>query len=136
MNKIMVNDATGCWEWCGYIRKDGYAQTTRMSETDYVHRHAYRDAHGAIPAGMVIDHTCGVRHCCNPSHLEAVPQSVNVQRGRLPSLTAERNRARSAAQTHCRHGHEFTPENTYVNGGRRHCRACHRRRVFESKRRR
>lgn len=24
----------------------------------------------------------------------------------------------------CKRGHEFTEENTYVNGGKRHCRAC------------
>jgi len=26
--------------------------------------------------------------------------------------------------THCKRGHEFTPENTYRNAGRRSCRAC------------
>jgi hypothetical protein len=34
--------------------------------------------------------------------------------------------ARHAAKTHCKNGHEFTPENTYIrpdNGGRQ-CRAC------------
>jgi hypothetical protein len=29
-----------------------------------------------------------------------------------------------ARRTHCRHGHEFTPENTYLNGGFRLCRTC------------
>lgn len=27
-------------------------------------------------------------------------------------------------QTHCKNGHEFTEENTYLNSGRRHCRKC------------
>ena len=27
-------------------------------------------------------------------------------------------------QTHCKRGHEFTPENTYEHQGRRHCRRC------------
>ncbi len=32
--------------------------------------------------------------------------------------------------THCKHGHEFIAENTYVRPGskKRDCRACHRRR--------
>lgn len=29
-----------------------------------------------------------------------------------------------ANKTHCPQGHEYTPENTYVNGGRRTCRTC------------
>ncbi|RKY17302.1 MAG: hypothetical protein DRQ55_16145 [Planctomycetota bacterium] len=28
--------------------------------------------------------------------------------------------------THCDRGHEFTPENTYIHGGNRHCRDCRR----------
>jgi hypothetical protein len=28
--------------------------------------------------------------------------------------------------THCKHGHEFTPANTYTWAGRRHCRICRR----------
>jgi hypothetical protein len=33
-------------------------------------------------------------------------------------------RGQSASQTHCKNGHEFTPENTYHYRGLRHCRAC------------
>ena len=32
-------------------------------------------------------------------------------------------------KTHCKHGHEYTPENTYINpsnGGYFRCRTCHR----------
>ena len=38
------------------------------------------------------------------------------------------------SKTHCPHGHEYTPENTYNSGGRRHCRKCRRRRNRERKR--
>lgn len=35
----------------------------------------------------------------------------------------------------CKHGHEFTDENTYRHGGRRYCRVCLRRRFKEWKER-
>lgn len=31
---------------------------------------------------------------------------------------------RNARKTECPHGHEYTPENTYNNNGRRDCRTC------------
>lgn len=38
----------------------------------------------------------------------------------------------NAGKTHCIHGHEFTPENTYTNpGGKRGCKTCARRRAAE-----
>lgn len=40
--------------------------------------------------------------------------------GRHPSVAA-------AVKTHCRNGHEYTPENTYIRpSGRRKCRTCNR----------
>lgn len=33
----------------------------------------------------------------------------------------------NSRKTHCKHGHEFTPENTVPNGNGRKCRTCHRR---------
>lgn len=38
--------------------------------------------------------------------------------------------------THCRHGHEYTPQNTYVHRGYLYCRACGRRRsaAYKTKR--
>lgn len=31
-----------------------------------------------------------------------------------------------AAKTHCPQGHPYSPENTYVNRGRRSCKTCHK----------
>ena len=39
-----------------------------------------------MPEGLVIDHKCRNRLCCNPDHLEAVTQAVNVQRGKQTRL--------------------------------------------------
>lgn len=45
-----------------------------------------------------------------------------AQRKRVIAEIAERRRA----ATHCKRGHEFTPENTYIHHGRRRCRTCKR----------
>lgn len=48
------------------------------------------------------------------------------------------NGVRQKARTHCKRGHEFTPENVYISAdGARHCRVCHNakmRRRNEAKR--
>ena len=36
---------------------------------------------------------------------------------------------RGASKTHCKHGHEFTPENTMARGSGRQCRTCNNKRA-------
>ncbi len=68
-----------------------------------------------------------------PGSREAQAERVRALHGR-PGYTEasmagfRRHKVALAARTHCKHGHEFTPENTYVNKkGWRTCRACSRR---------
>ncbi len=112
-----VDDRSGdCWLWTGAIDGRGYGSWTRSEKRKVgAHRFAYQITVGPIPDGLDLDHLCRVRHCVNPSHLEPVTRQVNIQRG------ANRNREK----THCKRGHEFTPENTYMtSAGGRSCRTC------------
>lgn len=113
------SDPARCWVWTGYRDKCGYGRIQSRGRLYSVHRKAYELAVGPIPDGFEIDHLCSNRACINPAHLEAVTHRANVLRGNAPA-------ARQARQTHCIHGHEFTPENTrwYTNGRRRQCDAC------------
>lgn len=118
----MPNDA-GCWIWLGTLTKQGYgycpAALRPIPGLWPTHRIAYTLANGPIPDGLVIDHLCRVRACCNPVHLEAVTNAENVRRAAYPTIT-------TPPRTHCKNGHQLTPENTYVTWGYRKCRTCAR----------
>ena len=106
-----------CWLWTGFIDRSGYGRSTFGERTLYIHRAAYELLVGPIPVGLTLDHLCRKRSCCNPDHLEPVTNAENMRRGTGPA-------AINARKTHCKRGHEFTPENTYRDGGRRVCRTC------------
>ena len=111
-----------CWNWPGSVRRDGYGNTCETRDGEkrvfLVHREAWTILRGPIPDGLVIDHLCRNRRCMNPAHMEPVTLGENVLRGE--GICAQRKRA-----THCKHGHEFTPENTYRRqNGHRGCRKC------------
>lgn len=104
-----------CWPWRGYVEKSGYGRFKVAGKPRGAHRVAYALAYGDPPSHLVVDHKCRNRSCVNPAHLEAVTNAVNIARGARGS------------QTHCKHGHEFTEENTYfAERGERVCRTCNR----------
>lgn len=121
-------DATGeCWLWQASKTRGGYGQY-RCPRPDgsvgmkRAHRVSYEAARGPIPEGMTLDHLCRTVACVRPSHLEVVSLAENIRRSGSIGRLASRQRAR----THCKNGHEFTPDNTYVWRGHRHCRVCSR----------
>lgn len=69
-----------CWHWLG--KPDpcslGYGRITRDGVKLYVHRAAWEQANGPIPAGATILHTCDCPSCLNPAHLVCATQADNV----------------------------------------------------------
>lgn len=115
VSKIVINPTTGCWEWQGHIGKDGYGKMWGIGNIQLAHRFSYEYFIGSITDELVLDHLCRNRKCVNPYHLEPVKQQVNVDRG-----INHKN-----CKSHCPHGHEYTPENSYYDGmGMRRCRIC------------
>jgi hypothetical protein len=102
-----VDKSGECWLWTAHRDKDGYGRHRllgRGTRQSMAHRIAYEMEYGAIPDGL---------------HLKPASIRENVLRG--CGISAE-----NARKTHCKRGHEFTAENTRLNGGSRVCRTCTR----------
>lgn len=116
---LFTVDPAGCWVWSARIDRHGYGVWSVNGRTLGAHRVMYERFHGPVPAGLEIDHLCRVRHCVNPTHMEAVTHSENLRR--IPNDI----RGRQPRKTHCANGHPFTEENTILrNRGDRECRTC------------
>lgn len=86
-------NTNGCWVWTAYRDKDDYGQV-RVGElgTFRSHRISFELYKGIdIPETdpetgeqMDIDHTCHIRRCVNPEHLELVTHGENMNRLRKP----------------------------------------------------
>lgn len=122
-----VDKTDSCWLWTATKTPAGYGSLLLASGVGwkmdiYAHRASWEMHHGRpIPDGFDVDHLCRNTSCVNPDHLEAVPHNVNIVRGELCNRL----------KTHCKHGHEYTPENTYTPPLKtgRWCRACDRHRI-------
>ena len=110
-----------CWTFEGSTTAAGYGQVIVEGVKRYTHRLAYEFAHGSIPAGLVIDHLCRNRACCNPEHLEAVTRRTNNLRGGHQLAVLHR-------ENRCRRGHDLAVHGE-KNGPRRTCGTCRRARV-------
>jgi hypothetical protein len=115
--KVDRRSPAECWQWQANASPNGYGRFYRDGRQHGAHRVAYELNVGPIPEGLTIDHLCKNTRCVNPNHLEAVPAAVNMLRGDSPC-------ARNARKTHCKHGHEFTPENTRLSSRGRACLTC------------
>lgn len=113
--RVDIRGEHECWPWKQSSGSHGYGQTWDGKSVRLAHRVAWVLHHeDDIPEDMTVDHTCYNRKCCNPRHLQLLPNKENA-----------RNNGNSR-KTHCPKGHEYTSENVYIqpSNGSRRCRAC------------
>lgn len=116
---LTFDEDTGCWEPHYGTSGTGYATMGLGNhKTVNVHRYLYQQVVGPVPSGLVLDHLCRNKRCCNPDHLEPVTTRMNVvERGVGPN-------AEAARRTTCLAGHEFSIF-TRGNGKQtRYCKIC------------
>ncbi len=118
-----TSDPGGCWLWTASVGNHGYGlfqvAAGRVGFRALAHQVSYWLAFGPLDNSLEIDHLCKVRRCVNPGHLEQVTGAENRRRSDGPAAV-------NARKTHCPRGHEYTPENTYIqpSNGSRICRTC------------
>jgi hypothetical protein len=112
-----VEKTENCWFWKGSHRGAGYGSVIRNGRQIYAHRYSFEQSVGLIPEGCHIHHRCGNKLCVRPDHLELVTANEHWR------ITAPPPWNRGI--THCKRGHEFTPETTRITSqGSRQCRLC------------
>lgn len=82
LKRANAHPETGCWVWHGWTSPDGYGLIdlpTRRAVR--MHRHTYATFRSPIGEGLVLDHLCRNRACCNPWHLEPISAAENTRRG-------------------------------------------------------
>lgn len=75
---------TGCWEWTGWINKEGYGRIQWKGKKYLTHIAAAMAFKGYDPAtyftlGLQVNHLCHNRKCFNPSHFYIGTQEENME---------------------------------------------------------
>lgn len=92
LNRVTINELTGCWELPVYQDKKPRARYGQLSISgiassgSLAHRSMYLVFYGAdsLPNGRddYLDHLCENKACCYPRHLERVSPAINTLRAR------------------------------------------------------
>lgn len=91
ISKLVINEEYGeCWVWTKNLEQGEYGRFylgkkentwgELVSVKRAAHIVSYMHYVGPVPTGWVVDHMCNNKACCNPDHLETIPNLRNLQR--------------------------------------------------------
>src|SRR5579871_1007710 len=110
-----------CWNWRGARMKSGYGNAWWNGKVVTAHRlSAYLWLQIPWEDKRHVLHRCDNPSCFNPKHLFMGTHSDNIR----DAVSKGRHYSHFRGKTHCKRGHEFTPENTRMTNGGRACRKC------------
>lgn len=123
LHRITQDPLTGCWN-CSGSNNGKYPVMYFRGRQRYVKRViAYLFLGIDLGDPRQDLHKCDNTWCCNPLHLFLGTQADNIEDCVEKGRNFWRNR------THCKQGHEFSPQNTYLKPGARgrttrQCKTC------------
>lgn len=127
-NKLKKNSTidsnTNCWLWNGPL-SSGYGKIQIKYKNWRVHRVSafiFLDFDPSDTKSQVNHKSiCSNKHCWNPDHIYIGTQFDNAQDTNLAVHYGNKK-----YQMYCKHGHEYTQENTYYDPtrGYRQCKTC------------
>jgi hypothetical protein len=116
-----------CWTWTAGRTNAGYGRfyirENNEPRTVLAHRAAFEFAHGPLPQGKLVCHTCDNPPCVREDHLFAGTYSDNAR----DAVAKGRHHSQPPVPEHktvCCLGHAMTPENTYIPPRKPNVRAC------------
>jgi len=119
-----IEFGTGCWEWQGGKRDDGYGRVSILGRKQQTaHRVVWTYMNGAIPDKMHLHHECRNRSCVRPDHLELISPTDHA-------VVTNKDREYS---DFCVRGHDKRVVGIAFNG---YCKECNRIRSREQQRER
>jgi hypothetical protein len=139
-NARKSNDPAACWPWTRGKNSGGYGVFGVSGIGQLLaHRVSYWLATGQWPGELFTCHSCDVKNCIRPDHLFLGTNCDNLKDASRKGLCGPQQHperyaagfARRRERTHCKNGHEYTPDNTRIyqaKGSRprryRVCRTC------------
>jgi hypothetical protein len=104
----------GCWLWTGARHSKGYGVFKLKGKVVYVHRFIFLLERDILP-GYEVHHTCHVRRCARPLHLQMILGKENaILNDGPPGLNSRKE--------YCFLGHKL-PERV-VGSSKRKCHQC------------
>jgi hypothetical protein len=115
LNKIIINQYTGCWEWQASTNNIGYGMIRDGKKMRTAHRVSYEEHNNIrIPNHLVVMHSCDNPKCINPQHLSLGTRSDNTKdmiskgRGKIFGMIGK-----TQPRTICVHCNRSIPNNVF-----------------------